>query len=59
MRAEVHLFDFDQDIYGLELEVHFIQKIREEQKFIDIEGLRHQLQNDEKTARIFLLDCAH
>jgi riboflavin kinase/FMN adenylyltransferase len=59
MQAEVHLFDFDQDIYGLELEVHFIQKIREEQKFIDIEGLRHQLQNDEKTARIFLMDCAH
>jgi riboflavin kinase/FMN adenylyltransferase len=56
LQAEVHLFDFDQDIYGTHPEVHFIQKIREEQKFKNIEALSRQLHQDEKTARMVLMD---
>ncbi|MGQ7869707.1 bifunctional riboflavin kinase/FAD synthetase [Sunxiuqinia sp. sy24] len=46
---EVHIFDFDQDIYNQQLELKFIKKIREEQKFGSIEGLRMQLGKDKST----------
>ncbi|KOH42714.1 bifunctional riboflavin kinase/FAD synthetase [Sunxiuqinia dokdonensis] len=43
---EVHIFDFDKDIYKKQLELNFITKIREEQKFGSIDGLRSQLEKD-------------
>ncbi len=43
---EVHIFDFDKDIYKKQLELKFITKIREEQKFGSIDGLRSQLEKD-------------
>ena len=43
---EVHIFDFDKDIYKKQLELKFVTKIREEQKFGSIDGLRSQLQKD-------------
>ena len=48
---EVHLFDFDQEIYGSHVRVQFLQKIREEMKFPDIETLKHWITADEKAAR--------
>ena len=44
---EVHIFDFDQEIYGSAITVHFIEKIRDEQKFEGIELLQAQLKKDE------------
>lgn len=43
---EVHIFDFTKDIYKKEIDIKFISKIREEQKFGSIDGLRAQLEQD-------------
>ena len=43
---ETHIFDFDEDIYGLDLEVTFISRIREEVRFDSLEELRVQLEKD-------------
>ena len=46
-RVEVHLIDFDGDLYGSELEFEFVQHLRSEQTFGDLDALRTQLQRDE------------
>jgi riboflavin kinase/FMN adenylyltransferase len=51
---EVFLFDFESDLYGQILEVHFVDRIREEQKFPDLEALKARLQADEQAARKLL-----
>ena len=43
---EVHLFDFDQDLYGQELEVLFVDFLRPEKKFINIDALKLQINKD-------------
>ena len=43
---ETNIFGFDEDIYGLDLEITFIRRIREERKFSSLEELRIQLEND-------------
>ena len=48
---EVHLLDFDRDIYGKRIEVKFRQKIREEKKFDSLELLKAQIHRDVSTAR--------
>lgn len=51
---EVHLFDFDADIYGTALQVEFCQKVRDEQRFESFEMLREQIGQDVIAARAFL-----
>lgn len=51
---EVHLFDFDGDIYAEDVRVEFIERIREEKKFSGKEELITQLKNDEERARVIL-----
>ena len=53
---EVHLFDFNQEIYGEDLEVQFVSFLREEQKFPSIEALKAQLKEDEILARKMLVE---
>ena len=43
---EVHLFDFDQDLYGQELEVLFVDFLRSEKKFNNIDSLKLQINKD-------------
>lgn len=43
---EVHLFDFDADLYGQRMTVEFIKRIRDEQKFASVADLSFQLQKD-------------
>lgn len=43
---EVNLFDFSGDLYGREIEVFFMAKLRSEQKFADLSALREQLLRD-------------
>ncbi len=50
-RLEVHIFDFDQDIYGQRLEVRFRSFIRAEQKFESFEALKSQIVDDAQGAR--------
>lgn len=47
---EVHIFDFESNIYGKEITLKFVGKIRDEQKFDTIELLSIQLKKDKKTA---------
>lgn len=51
---EVNLFDFDQEIYGKEVQVRFFNRIRDEVKFEGINELIQQLKEDEKRARSLL-----
>jgi len=48
---EVHLFDFDREIYGQHVQVHFLQKIRDEQKFSDLDALIKQIKQDSEQAK--------
>jgi len=52
-RLEVHLFDFDADIYGQNLRVEFHHKIRAEQKFESIDKLKDQISRDAAAAISF------
>lgn len=51
---EVHIFGFKKRIYGHDLEVFFIKKIRDEKKFSGKEGLIRQIKKDEKSALAIL-----
>ena len=44
---EVHLFNFNEDIYGQVISIKMISKIRDEKKFSSIEALKGQLVKDE------------
>jgi len=48
LKMEVHLFDFNQQVYGEEIKVSFIYRVRDEQKFSDIEALKNQLELDKQ-----------
>jgi len=51
---ETHLFDFDKEIYGRYVEVHFKQKIRDEVRFQSLEQLKAQIEKDvTETKKIF------
>ena len=50
---EVHLFDFNADIYGKTLTVVFRQKIRPEEKFASLTALQQQIHQDIATGRHF------
>jgi len=52
---EVHLFDFDERIYGKRITVNFLEKLREEQKFTDLETLTEQIRRDAAAARDYFL----
>ncbi len=51
--VEVHLFDFNADLYGKKIKVVLRKHIREEQKFSSVEDLKAQLKKDELFARDF------
>jgi riboflavin kinase/FMN adenylyltransferase len=51
---EVHLFDFNDDIYSKRLVVKFIKKIRDEKKFANLDMLKLQIQQDISIAKNFL-----
>jgi riboflavin kinase / FMN adenylyltransferase len=48
---ETNLFDFDQDIYGEELEIQFLKRIRHEKKFATVNDLISQIRLDVQVAR--------
>lgn len=54
-RLEVHLFDFDRDIYGDILRVTFRHPLRDEQKFDSLDALVAQIQRDEVAAKQWFL----
>ncbi|MCH8567520.1 MAG: bifunctional riboflavin kinase/FAD synthetase [Balneolales bacterium] len=46
LRIEAHIFDFNEDIYGRELQIAFHARIRDEVRFESIQALKKQLDND-------------
>ncbi len=51
VHLEVHILDFQDDIYDKTITVRFIARVRDEQKFESVEALKEQLQKDEKFVR--------
>ena len=51
---EAHLFDFDEDLYGRHIEVEFVAKLRDEEKFEDLGALVLQMHRDAAQAREIL-----
>jgi len=51
---EAHLFDFDGDLYGRRIEVEFVAKLRDEEKFPDLPTLVGQMDRDARQARDML-----
>jgi riboflavin kinase/FMN adenylyltransferase len=51
---EVHLFDFNRDLYGQRLEVEFVAKLRDEAHFESIGPMVAQMRRDEAEARLIL-----
>ncbi len=49
--VETNIFDFDEDIYGLDIKVTFLKKIRDERCFGSLEALKAQLELDRRTCR--------
>lgn len=52
--VEAHLLDFDREIYGQELELEFVARIRDEQKFSGLEALKAQIAEDVEKVRTLL-----
>jgi riboflavin kinase/FMN adenylyltransferase len=48
---EAHVFDFSGDLYGRRLEVEFVAKLRDEEKFNDLPALVRQMDLDSAQAR--------
>jgi riboflavin kinase / FMN adenylyltransferase len=48
---EVHLFDWERDLYGEHLRVRFLEKLRDEQKYEGLEALRAAIARDARQAR--------
>jgi riboflavin kinase / FMN adenylyltransferase len=53
---EAHVFDFARELYGREIEVEFVAKLRDEERFADLDALTAQMQRDAEQAR-GILQC--
>jgi len=53
---EAHVFDFAGDLYGCEIEVEFVAKLRDEERFADLASLTRQMHVDAAQARR-ILEC--
>ena len=51
---EVHVFDFSSDLYGREIEVEFVAKLRDEEHFPTLDALVEQIHRDAAQARRIL-----
>ena len=51
---EVHIFDFAADLYGRRIEVEFVERLRDEQKFDGVEAMTEQVRRDAARAREIL-----
>ncbi|MCX6250299.1 MAG: hypothetical protein NTX61_06060 [Bacteroidetes bacterium] len=59
LTVEVNIFSFDGDIYGKEILLHFIERIRDEKKFGNLEELKDQLSRDKEHITELLSSGVH
>lgn len=55
---EVHVLNFDENLYGREVEVQFCKKLRDEQKFPSFDALKEQIYRDIEQAKQFFTDLS-
>jgi riboflavin kinase/FMN adenylyltransferase len=53
---EVLIFDFDDDIYGSYITVHFVKRLRDERHFANLAAMQRQMRVDVDAARAALTD---
>ncbi|MEW6982145.1 bifunctional riboflavin kinase/FAD synthetase [Colwelliaceae bacterium 6471] len=58
-QLEVHIFDFDSDIYGQSIAVEVLKKLRNEMKFDSIDALTAQINKDSEQARLFVRETVN
>jgi len=58
-RIEVHIFDFNKNIYDSKIKVEFVKRIRNEKTFTNLEELKKQLTIDESKCRTILGDYSY
>jgi len=51
---EVHFFDFDKDVYGKQIVIEMLIRLRDEHKFASIDALKNQLKSDKKEALAYI-----
>jgi riboflavin kinase/FMN adenylyltransferase len=49
LSIEIHLFDFEKDIYNKEVKLELLDKIRDEYSFEGLEALKNQIDKDKET----------
>lgn len=54
-RLEIHILDFDQNVYGKEIRIEFLTYLRTELKFDDIEELKKQMKYDMEEAQAYII----
>ena len=54
LKIEVNIFGFDEDIYGQDISISFVSRIRDEQKFMNLDSLKYQLNEDKQSAKNLL-----
>jgi len=52
---EIHLLDFKEDLYGSNMQIEVLKRLRDEKKFESIQELAEQISKDEKSARNWLM----
>ncbi len=53
-KIETHIFNFSADVYGLDIRLHFLSRIRPELKFNSLQELKKQLEADEESCKKFI-----
>ncbi len=53
---EVHLFDWERDLYGEHLRVRFLKKLRDERKYDGLDALREAIAHDARQARDYFVN---
>ena len=51
---EIHILDFNKNLYEKDIQVCFIKRLRDEKKFNSVNNLINQIKKDENTARLYL-----
>ncbi|ARV09908.1 riboflavin biosynthesis protein RibF [Winogradskyella sp. PC-19] len=51
---EVHFFDFEKDLYGQQIVIEMLTRLRDEHKFENVEALKKQLKDDRKNALLYI-----
>ena len=57
LTVETHIFDFNDDLYGDEVRVNFVERLRDEKRFASVDKLVEQINHDIGAVREILRDC--